>query len=151
MYSKSRYKRPRFPWSRSEVMWRHDGLVSEIVKKDETITALGCGYPEMKREILEVVASREKFPDTDALTNSGGHWSYLNFYKPNGEPNRHLQQKCPKTSQSLNKLPMNLRFGFCMVSVLEPNTYIVPYKGSSTLRQKYHLCLESLEPKLSKI
>ena len=144
-------KRLRFPWSKSEVIWRHDGLVSEIVKKDKTIKALESTYPEIKREILEVVASRKKFPDSDAYTNSGGHWSYLNFYKPNGEPNQHLHQKCPKTSQLLNKLPINLQFGFCMVSVLEPNTYIVPHKGSSTLRQRYHLCLESLEPKLSKI
>ena len=144
-------KRLRFPWSRSEVIWRHDGVVSEIVKKDETTKALESAYPEIKREILEVVASRKKFPDSDAYTNSGGHWSYLNFYKPNGEPNGLLHQKCPTTSYLLNKLPINLQFGFCMVSVLEPNTYIVPHRGSSTLRQRYHLCLESLEPELSKI
>ena len=144
-------QRVQFPWSETEVIWSHKEPTIDVITADEITKTLEDNYQTIKSEILTVMDSREDFPDSDTLTNASGHWSHLNFYQKTGEPNEDLHNKCPNTSNLLKKLPINLQFGFCMVSVLEPNTQIAAHRGSSTLRQRYHLCLESREPELSKI
>lgn len=144
-------QRVKFPWHQNQIVWSHSDQLIEVIEHDEIITELEQSCEDIKTEILQIIQARETFPDSNELTNEAGHWTHLNFYHRDGQRNEKIHEKCPKTSAVLDKLPINLRFGFCMVSVLEPKTHILAHSGSSTLRQRYHLCLESLEPKLSKI
>ncbi len=125
-----------------EIIWDYPGNETTIIEKDDITEALEEQAPSLINEILTSVDHVDKFPDSDSLTNPGGRWSYRSFYDKLGGVNTHLQRQCPTTWKLINSLKPNLTFGFAFISVLAPNTTIAAHKGSTSLRQRYHLGIE---------
>lgn len=125
-----------------EVIWHYNVNIPDVVYSDPIIELLENNYKQIKAELLEVIQDLNKFPDSDSLTNKDGLWSYLNFFDKNGNINEILSNKCPTTFGILKSIDPNLIFGFCFVSVLNPNTTIAAHKGSSAFRYRYHLGID---------
>ena len=136
---------------REEVIWDYQYQRSEIIYSDQVIEILEKNFREIKNEVLGCLEKIVKFPDSDSLTNPKGLWQYLNFYNRLGLRNEPLHMACPKTSLILENLPLNFNFGITFISVLSPNTTIAAHKGSSSLRQRYHLGIEIPEDSKSRI
>lgn len=64
-----------------------------------------------------------------------------------------MHTACPNTAQILRELdsPLNLTLGFAFVSTLTANSGIAAHRGSTSLRQRYHLGLFVPEPGSSRI
>lgn len=125
-----------------EVIWDYPGNQTTIIEKDDITAVLEEQAPALIEEILSSVDHVEKFPDSDSLTNAGGMWSYRSFYDKTGCGNTHLERLCPTSWKLINSLKPNLTFGFAFISLLAPNTTIAPHKGSTSLRQRYHMGIE---------
>jgi hypothetical protein len=134
-----------------EIIWDYPSKRSAIIYADPIVDFLESNFKEIQFEVLNSLEQRTKFPDSDNLTNTKGLWQYLNFYDRLGLRNEQLHEALPKTSLIVEKLPLNLSFGFAFISVLSPNTTIKPHKGSSSLRQRYHLGIEIPENSRSRI
>jgi aspartyl/asparaginyl beta-hydroxylase (cupin superfamily) len=125
-----------------EVIWQYITNIPDTVYSDPIIELLETNYEQIRCELLEVIHDLEKFPDNDSLANKDGLWSYLNFFDKSGNVNEILSNKCPITFSILELIDPNLIFGFCFISVLNPNTTIASHKGSSAFRYRYHLGID---------
>lgn len=125
-----------------EIIWDYPGNQTTIIESDAVTGALELHAPLVIDEILAAVDKAEKFPDSDSLTNQNGLWSYRSFYDKAGRVNSALQAACPRTAAVIKTLRPNLTFGFAFISILNPNTTIAPHKGSTSLRQRYHLGIQ---------
>jgi len=130
-----------------EVIWDANVPKSRIIFEDDVIQTLEDGYELILLEVLHVLSQRVRFPDSDSLTNQVGLWSHVPFFSsaPNA-PN--FENLCPETARLLRGLQpsMNLLLGFTFVSILSGNTTIASHRGSTSLRQRYHLGLIVPEP-----
>lgn len=126
-----------------DLIWSIDQKVNNITFKNLVTEKLEKNFKTIEKEVRKVIKKREKFPDSDELTNKTGLWSWLSFFNKDGSDNFSLQAECPKTSEIVKSLSPNLQFGFCFISILEPNTTIAAHKGSSSLRYRYHLCIDA--------
>lgn len=122
-----------------EIIWHHHGSMLDYIDSDTTTSTLERHSKDIIDEILGALNTTSKFPDSDSLTNRDGLWSWGTFFDKSGSPNRKLHSMCPKTSELIDTLTPNLTFGFVFVSVLAPNTTIAAHRGSTSLRQRYHL------------
>ena len=136
---------------KEEVIWDYPSQRSNVIYSDQVIEILEKNFKEIKFEVLGCLEQLVKFPDSDGLTNAKGLWQYLSFYNRLGVRNEFLHKACPKTSLILEKLSLNFNFGFTFISVLSPNTTISAHRGSSSLRQRYHLAIEIPEKSNSRI
>ena len=132
-------RRLRLSGYAGEVIWDYHGNPTTIIERDVVTDALQLHAPVVINEILGSVDYADKFPDSDSLTNDGGLWSYRSFYDRAGCVNQRLQADCPRTSALVDSLHPNLTLGFAFISILAPNTTIASHKGSTSLRQRYHL------------
>lgn len=123
----------------SEVIWDYQGNQTTIIESDYITDALQLHAPVVIDEILNSVECADKFPDSDSLTNRHGLWSYRSFYDRVGGINQRLQADCPHTSALVASFQPNLTLGFAFISILDPNTTIASHRGSTSLRQRYHL------------
>jgi len=129
--------------SQEEVIWSTNHAGPDLIFEDSVITLLEENWRQIWTEIKPLLEMRKKFPDSDDLTQDIGQWDFLSFLTKTGEPEETLIDRCPETWSLLNKLPLNPTFGFCFVSILTPGTRIAPHRGSSNMRQRYHLCLQT--------
>ncbi len=121
------------------VIWDYPGNSTTIIERDAVTAALEQQATAITDEVLACIDHADKFPDSDSLTNQNGLWSYRSFYDRAGQPNQPLQAACPQTAALVDSLRPNLTFGFAFISILDPNTTIAAHKGSTSLRQRYHL------------
>lgn len=105
-----------------------DGFIRALEEKSETICS----------EVLGALELMEKFPDSDALTNDRGLWSFIPFFTER-EISKTLQLKCPETVRLISQFHPNILLGFCFISVLSGGTTISAHRGSTSLRKRYHL------------
>lgn len=122
-----------------EIIWNYHGAMPAIVENDAITHTLESNAEHIIGEVLASISEATKFPDSDSLTNPNGLWSFRSFFEKSGIPNRTLQSICPKTTKIIEALNPNLTFGFAFISVLDPNTTIAAHRGSTSLRQRYHL------------
>jgi hypothetical protein len=125
-----------------EIIWDYPGNQTTIIESDAMTETLELHAPLVIAEILASIHKAEKFPDSDSLTNQKGLWSYRSFYDKAGKVNTALQAACPCTAAVIKALRPNLTFGFVFISILDPYTTIAPHKGSTSLRQRYHLGIQ---------
>lgn len=144
-------KRIRRRGYESEVIWDADIPKQQTVHDDRIIERLESAFAVIRAEVANVLSSQTLFPDSDALTNENGAWLYLPFFADAAPVN--MQAECPMTAQLLQELdpPLNLELGFAFVSTLTGKTVIAAHRGSSSLRQRYHLGLFVPEPGVSRI
>ena len=126
-----------------DLIWAGNVNLKQVSFDDAVTRILETNFQIIKNEINQVITQRSKFPDSDELTNKTGLWSWLSFYNGDGTDNLAVQRSCPETTKILKSFAPNLKFGFCFVSILEPNTTIEAHKGSSSLRYRYHLCIDA--------
>lgn len=122
-----------------EIIWNYHGAMPDIVENDAITHTLESNAEHIIGEVLASISEATKFPDSDSLTNPNGLWSFRSFFEKSGIPNRTLQSICPTTTKVIESLNPNLTFGFVFISVLDPNTTIAAHRGSTSLRQRYHL------------
>lgn len=132
-------RRLRLDGYAGEVIWDFPGNPKTFIDSDAVIRVLEQYAASIADELLAAIDQSEKFPDSDSLTNARGLWSYRSFYDKSGRENRDMQLACPTTAAVIKGLRPNLTFGFAFVSVLDPHTTIAAHKGSTSLRQRYHL------------
>ncbi len=123
----------------AEIIWDYHGTAPAIIENDEVTYTLESNAENIITEVLTCISETTKFPDSDSLTNTTGLWSFRSFFEKSGLPNKNLQSLCPKTTKIIETLNPNLTFGFAFISVLDPNTTIAAHRGSTSLRQRYHL------------
>lgn len=128
-----------------DLIWSANHEVKDISFEGAAITKLEKNFQIIRKEVTEVIQKRIKFPDSDQLTNKSGLWSWLSFFNIDGSDNYLVQSQCPETTSLIKSLGPNLKFGFCFISVLEPNTSIAAHRGSTSLRYRYHLCIDTEE------
>lgn len=133
-----------------EVIWEAPYEVVEFEEYGHVIEVLEHAAFDISEEVRAVVDEAEKFPDSDALTNNEGLWSFLPFFT-NRAISQRLDDLCPRTSEVLQSLRPNLLFGFSFISVLSGSSTIAPHRGSTSLRQRYHLGVTVPEPNSAKI
>jgi hypothetical protein len=134
-----------------EIIWDYPGNETTIIESDAVTEALELHAPLVIAEILAAIDQSEKFPDSDSLTNQNGLWSYRSFFDKSGKANPALHAACPRTAAVIEDLRPNLTFGFALISILDPNTTIAPHKGSTSLRQRYHLGVQIPADGISRI
>jgi hypothetical protein len=122
-----------------EIIWDYHGTAPAIIENDEITYTLESNAEHIIAEVLACTNETTKFPDSDSLTNPNGLWSFRSFFEKSGLPNQKIQSICPKTTKIIEALNPNLTFGFAFISVLDPNTTIAAHRGSTSLRQRYHL------------
>lgn len=132
-------RRLRLDGYAGEIIWDYPGNPATIIERDAITETLEQEAAAIIAEVLGCVEQVDKFPDSDSLTNQGGLWSYRSFYDKSGQENLPLHEACPRTATLIKRLRPNLTFGFAFISVLDPNTTIAAHKGSTSLRQRYHL------------
>lgn len=133
-----------------EVIWEAPYEVVEFEQNGYVIEVLERASRDIIEEVRAVVDEAIKFPDSDALTNNEGLWSFLPFFTTRAISQR-LADLCPRTSEVLQSLRPNLLFGFSFISVLSGSSTIAPHRGSTSLRQRYHLGVTVPEPNRAKI
>ncbi len=134
-----------------EVIWDYPGNPKTFIDSDAVTRVLEQHATNIADELLAAINQSVKFPDSDSLTNAQGLWSYRSFYDKSGVENRDMQLACPITAAVIRELRPNLTFGFAFVSVLDPNTTIATHKGSTSLRQRYHLGIKVPSDGISRI
>ncbi len=132
-------RRLRLDGYAGEVIWDYPGNQTTLIERDVITDTLELHAPTIIDEILGSIDHADKFPDSDSLTNHSGMWSYRSFYDKAGRVNPRLEADCPRTSALVDSMRPNLTFGFAFISILDPNTTIAAHKGSTSLRQRYHL------------
>lgn len=132
-------RRLRLDGYQGEVIWDYPGNQTTIIESDAVTEALERHAPVIADEVLACVDHADKFPDSDSLTNQNGLWRYRAFYDKAGRLNQALRAACPQTAALVDSLRPNLTFGFAFISILDPNTTIAAHRGSTSLRQRYHL------------
>jgi hypothetical protein len=123
----------------AEIIWDYAGTAPAVIENDEVTYTLESNAEYIISEVLTCISETTKFPDSDSLTNTTGLWSFRSFFEKSGLPNQKLRSICPKTTKIIETLNPNLTFGFAFISVLDPNTTIAAHRGSTSLRQRYHL------------
>jgi hypothetical protein len=122
-----------------ERVWHHPDIIENICFDDKVIRQLESSFNFIESEILSVIENLQKFPDSDALTNENGLWSYFPFYNKNGAPISQAHESCPSISKLLQNLDLNNVMGFTFISGLSKKANISPHCGSTSLRKRYHL------------
>lgn len=144
-------KRLRLDGYAGEVIWDHPGSPQTFIESDAVTQALEQHAERIRDELLAAVDRTVKFPDSDSLTNAQGLWSYRSFYDKSGMENRDMHGACPTAASVIKGLRPNLTFGFAFASVLNAQTTIAPHKGSTSLRQRYHLGIKIPKDGISRI
>ncbi len=134
-----------------EIIWDYQGAPPSIIEHDDVTNILESNASEIISEVLNCISDTRKFPDSDSLTNPTGLWSFRSFYEKSGSPNKELQSACPTTTTTIKALNPNLTFGFAFISVLDPHTTIAAHRGSTSLRQRYHLGVKIPSTGISRI
>ena len=132
-------RRLRLDGYAGEVIWDYPGHPKTFIESDAVTRVLEQCAASIADELIAAVDQSVKFPDSDSLTNAQGLWSYRSFYDKSGTENLAMQRACPTTAAVIKGLRPNLTFGFAFVSILDPHTTIAAHKGSTSLRQRYHL------------
>ncbi|MEO0318044.1 MAG: hypothetical protein RL404_1721 [Pseudomonadota bacterium] len=144
-------RRLRLDGYEGEIIWDYPGNQTTIIESDAVTETLERHAPTVAAEVLACIGHADKFPDSDSLTNQNGLWSYRSFYDKAARANPPLQAACPQTAALVDSLRPNLTFGFAFISILEPNTTIATHKGSTSLRQRYHLGIRIPQDGVSRI
>lgn len=137
--------------SNDGVVWDYRPRMNPVIEHDEVIKLLQDNFQVIKSEYANVLEHIRKFPDSDDLTNETGLWAYAPLFNKDGTPNSNMQELCEGIYAILDKINLNTTFGFCMFSILKPNTKIEAHCGSTSFRQRYHLGVSIPEPQKSKI
>lgn len=135
-----------------EVIWgsSFNPPPKKYIRQDSITIQLSAAYGTIRSELDGVLNRMALFPDSDALTNFGGTWSYLPFFS---HSSKHLDlgKHCPETAFVISNLtqPLNLLLGLAFFSSLSGNSSISAHRGSTSLRQRYHLGVIVPQPELA--
>jgi hypothetical protein len=122
-----------------ERVWHHPAIIESVCFDDEVIRELETCFDSIENEVLNLIEDLQKFPDSDALTNENGLWSYFPFYEKNRTPISRAHELCPTISRLIRNFDLNTIMGFTFISGLSKKGNIHPHCGSTSLRKRYHL------------
>ena len=100
--------------------------------------------PEIMRELEAVMHSYEVIPQLKDLSAeqerivTGNRWKSYFFYAY-GQPVEKNIKNCPQTVQALHQIPGMVT---AFYSILEPNTQLIPHRGTYKGVLRYHLALK---------